>query len=79
MNEEEMLKMPIEEIIHLPNFFSLESYDPIEMEDYLTEIVQPHWKVTFRAEPTKRGTFIANGREIPHRRYCFFILKTHTL
>lgn len=66
MTTEDIEKMPIEEIIHLPEFLSLESAGGFNINDaiYDRPIVAPHWKISFRATSIGGGKYKCFDREV---------------
>jgi len=57
MTTDDIIKMPIEEIIHLPNFIRLEYID--NTKDFWNEnglLISPYWKITFRGQLMNDGS-----------------------
>lgn len=56
MTVEDVSKMPIEEIIHLPNFLSLRGHDWKEYSFGRDIFMMPYWEITFRGEALNDGS-----------------------
>ncbi len=67
MTEEDVQNLPLEEIIHLPNFHSL-----IVVQGYM-DGKPPYWEITFEAtERIKEGAFKFLGRISPFKYFKFY-------
>jgi len=72
----DLLNMPIEDIIHLPNFQSLTSCGGIENASQFTPIREPYWEIRFKAERiVGTSRFKAFDTEIPCNTYLIHKFK----
>ena len=56
MTQNELIQLPIEEIIKLPNFISLESVD--KAKEFMEKnglFISPYWRITFKGDLIEGG------------------------
>lgn len=76
MTAVDIVKMPIEDIIRLPNFQSLTSCGGIENATEFEPIREPYWEIRFKAERiVGTGKYKAFDMEIPHNTYLIHKFK----
>jgi hypothetical protein len=78
MTEQEIQDLPIEKIIHLPNFQRLESrggVDEYSTYEELHPVQTPHWEITFKAKKLGHGAWECFGRKIPFPHYRIYKFK----
>lgn len=75
MDKEDIINMPICEIINLPNFHSITSRSGTENVIYPQSVGEPYWEIQFIATKNKNGRYDAFGIEIPHEYYVLYKFK----
>ena len=75
MTREQLDKMPIEEIIHLPNFYSLRSRGgEREVTEFDNVLQNEYWEIDFLSDK-RNGKYYAFDIQTPSKYYRIFKIK----